>query len=311
VPFAVDGADVPLLFNAGLATGAAGGDVAATANAAISALQEAKSSGKSVVPYSAMLGSRILRRHELLPELKLAIARHEFELFYQPKILAATGAVLGAEALVRWRHPERGLVPPAEFIPILEDSGLIVEAGRLVLNQAIAAAARWQQRAPGFRIAINLSARELVEQDFLLHFSARLAANGCEAIDVELTESLLMQDLDTGANLLGRIRALGCQVAIDDFGTGYSSLSYLAQVPADWLKVDRSFISRLDQPGSAPRLVEGMVKMAHSLGMGVVAEGVETEAQAQCLRELACDVLQGYLFGRPMPADEFDRYLRA
>jgi EAL domain-containing protein (putative c-di-GMP-specific phosphodiesterase class I) len=212
------------------------------------------------------------------------------------------------EALIRWNSPELGLVPPVRFIPLLEESGLIVEVGLWALRRAALDHARW--RAQGLaapRIAVNVSAVQLREPDFVSRVAALLAEQAApQGIDIELTESLLMEDVESNIAKLNALRDYGVRLSIDDFGTGYSSLAYLAKLPAEILKIDRAFIlSMLDDPNTMT-LVSTMISMAHSLRMKVVAEGVETEEQAKILRLLRCDQMQGYLIGRPVPFDALD-----
>ena len=218
--------------------------------------------------------------------------------------------MLGAEALIRWRHPERGLVSPADFIPVLEDTGLVVPVGQWVMAEALAAALDWRRLRPDLRIAVNISAREMRNTSFLEQSRALLEPHaGDQPLDIEVTESVLMDNVEQSVRLLDGLRQLGCQVAIDDFGTGYSSLSYLARLPVDTVKIDRSFVTLLAHSPETMALVNNVIALSHSLGLQVVAEGVEEEEQAKLLRLLRCDQLQGYLLGRPMPATEFGALL--
>jgi EAL domain-containing protein (putative c-di-GMP-specific phosphodiesterase class I) len=215
--------------------------------------------------------------------------------------------MVGAEALIRWRHPQRGLVSPAEFIPVLEDTGLVVPVGRWVMATALAAALEWRRHRPDLRIAVNISAREMRNSSFLDQCRELLEPHaGDPPIDIEVTESVLMDNVEHSVRLLDGLRQFGCQVAIDDFGTGYSSLSYLARLPVDWVKIDRSFTMLLTHSPETVALVTNVISLSHSLNLQVVAEGVEEEEQAKLLRLLRCDQLQGYLLGRPVPAAEFE-----
>jgi EAL domain-containing protein (putative c-di-GMP-specific phosphodiesterase class I) len=228
-------------------------------------------------------------------------------LHYQPKYASATRRLVGAEALLRWRHPVNGLISPAEFIPVLEETGLIVPVGRWVMRSALETALAWRGAGhPQFRIAVNVSARELRNNRFLAVCQALLEPHAAhQAIDIEITESVIMDDIDHSICLLQGLRALGCRIAIDDFGTGYSSLNYLARLPTDTIKIDQSFVALLTQSPETMSLITNIITLAHSLSLDVVAEGVEDEEQAKLLRLLRCDVLQGYLLGRPMPAADF------
>jgi PAS domain S-box-containing protein/diguanylate cyclase (GGDEF)-like protein len=310
-PFALDAEQIRLGLRGGLAVSPDHGEQAeALEHSAASALAEARSRGMRSFAFNAELRGRATRRLALEHELRHAVEHDEFELFYQPKFNAATQRLVGAEALLRWRHPQRGLVSPAEFIPLLEDSALILPVGRWVMAQALRTVLDWRRRKPGLRIAVNVSARELRHPQFLDQVRTLLHPHADDQpLDIELTESLLMDDVNNSMHLLDSLRDLGCKVAIDDFGTGYSSLNYLARLPIDTIKIDHSFIVLLTQSPETLALVTNIINLAHSLSMNVVAEGVEEEEQAYLLRLLRCDVLQGYLLGRPMPAEDFARQL--
>jgi diguanylate cyclase (GGDEF)-like protein len=270
-----------------------------------SALKKAKSSTERVLFYDQRLAEAVGERLALEGKLRLALEREEFVLHYQAKVDVDTRRLEGVEALIRWNSPELGLVPPVRFIPLLEESGLIVEVGLWALRRAALDHALW--RAQGLaapRIAVNVSAVQLRESDFVSRVAALLAEQVApQGIDIELTESLLMEDVESNIQKLYALRDYGVSLSIDDFGTGYSSLAYLAKLPAEILKIDRAFIlTMLDDPNTMT-LVSTMISMAHSLRMKVVAEGVETEEQAKILRLLRCDQMQGYLIGRPVPFD--------
>jgi diguanylate cyclase (GGDEF)-like protein len=306
-PVVVDGESVYVTMSAGLALSPLHGqDGESLERSALAALAEAKKRRARVLPFTEDLRGRAARRLELERDLRNAIEDNQFTLWFQPKFNTATQRLLGAEALLRWRLPDGAIVGPADFIPVLEETGLIVPVGRWVLKRAIATAARWRQHHPSIRIAVNLSARELRSADFLEAYAAILGPHSAEqAIDIEVTESLLMDDVDRSTHLLDRLRELGCRVAIDDFGTGYSSLNYLARLPADEIKIDRSFIALLTQSPETMGLVTNIITLAHSLSLQVVAEGVEEEDQAKLLRLLRCDAMQGYLLGKPMSEQDF------
>ncbi|MDB6163603.1 MAG: hypothetical protein JWL98_1035, partial [Xanthomonadaceae bacterium] len=231
----------------------------------------------------------------------------EFELYYQPKFDATTRRLSGAEALLRWRHPQEGLISPADFIPALEETGLIVPVGGWVMAQALGTALHWRRTyLPDFRVAVNVSARELRHKDFLKEAKLLLepfAQN--QPLDIEVTESVLMDDIHRNISTLNALRQLGCRIDIDDFGTGYSSLNYLVKLPIDAIKIDRSFVIALADSPQTVALTSTIITLAHALGMRVIAEGVETEEQAGLLHLLHCDALQGYLLGRPMDAEMF------
>jgi EAL domain-containing protein (putative c-di-GMP-specific phosphodiesterase class I) len=218
------------------------------------------------------------------------------------------------EALLRWRHPQLGQVPPLKFIPVAEDSGQIEAIGAWVLDQALAQVARWRSAGhPGLRVAVNLSAQQLRVEGFVALVSQGLARHGLPgaALELEVTESVAMRDPSRTADMLRHLRRLGVSLAIDDFGTGHSSLAYLKQLPLNWLKLDRSFVMDLEHDANDAAICTATIQLAHSLGLGVVAEGVENAAQLEFLRRLHCDVVQGYFYSRPLPVAECEAYLQA
>jgi len=250
---------------------------------------------------------------ELQAALAHALARGELELHYQPKVELDSGEVAGVEALIRWRHPERGLIPPGHFIPLAEESGLIVDIGDWVLREACRQARAWRDAAlPPLRIAVNLSARQLRQDDLAERVAAALADAGVDAgcLEIELTESMVMQNLDTASRLLQRLKNLGVTLAMDDFGTGYSSLGYLRRFPFDTLKIDRSFVQDITTEPEDALIAVAVIAMAHSLGLKVVAEGVEAEAQMRYLQGHRCDEIQGYYYCKPLPAAAATDFLR-
>lgn len=274
---------------------------------AMTALADAHRLHRRVCAYSTHMRGTAARMIELERDLRRAFEQAEFQLHYQPKFEADTGRLCGAEALLRWRHPDTGPVAPVEFIPVLEETGLIIPVGHWVMRQALETALEWRERFdPDFRIAVNVSARELRHRTFLEKRRALLAPwADKQAIDVEITESVLMEDIEQTIPLLQALRDLGCRIAIDDFGTGYSSLNYLVRLPVDVIKLDRSFVSTLHENPATVALTTNIISLSHSLGLQLVAEGVEEEEQARLLRLLRCNVLQGYLLGRPMPKEDF------
>jgi EAL domain-containing protein (putative c-di-GMP-specific phosphodiesterase class I) len=282
-------------------------DAEALERSAMAALAEASRRGVSIHAFNDEMRGRASAWVRMEQDLRRAIDAGEFELFHQPKFDARHHRLVGAEALLRWRHPERGLVSPAEFIPVLENTGLIVPVGRWVMAEALRTATEWRAAGhPRLRIAVNLSARELRHPRFIDQCRELLSPfAGDPPLDIEVTESLLMDDLDQSLHLLDALRDLGCSVSIDDFGTGYSSLNYLARLPVDEIKIDQSFTAVLTQSPETLALVTNIIGLAHSLSLRVVAEGVEDEEQGKLLRLLRCDQLQGYWLGRPVPAAEF------
>jgi EAL domain-containing protein (putative c-di-GMP-specific phosphodiesterase class I) len=260
---------------------------------------------------------RVSERLRTETALRRALADEALSLYFQPIVAIADRSIVGAEALLRWKDPERGWIDPEHFIPIAEESGLIVPIGEWVLEQAALAAARWPAvRAGGGRpqVAVNLSARQVAHRAFIDQVAGVLARSGLppERLSLEITESVLMEEAEAPVEAVRELKRLGVGLILDDFGTGYSSLSYLNRLPIDVLKLDRSFIAPLRGGGdrTTAAIVSGIVTMAEALGMTVVAEGIEDPAQVEELRSLGCTYAQGFLFARPMPAAELDCLLR-
>jgi diguanylate cyclase (GGDEF)-like protein/PAS domain S-box-containing protein len=291
-----------------------GTDAATLLKHADAAMYLAKEKGKNNVQfYTAELAELAARQFQLESALQLALARGELLLHYQPKVHIDSGSTVGVEALLRWAHPTRGLVPPMEFIPLAEERGLIVPIGRWVIRTACRQIREWHAAGAAVPpVAVNLSARQFASDTLVDDIVEAMALYEVAPgeLEVELTESVLMADPERANEVLRRLHGLGVRIAIDDFGTGYSSLSYLKRFPAQTVKIDRSFISGLPTDGDDLAIAEAVIAMAHSLGLGVVAEGVETEAQLSALRDLGCDEAQGFLLGRPMPAAELKARLR-
>jgi diguanylate cyclase (GGDEF)-like protein len=266
-----------------------------------------------VLLFEPTMSAAMLERIDLENDLRSALVRGELRCHYQPIIDLHDGRVVGFEALVRWQHPTRGLIPPLSFIPMAEETGLIAPLGRWVLETACRQAVAWRSKTTGAPLvmSVNLSARQFVQAELVDEVSDILTMTGLEPseLELEITESVLMDQSESGVRTLRRLRELGVRLVLDDFGTGYSSLSYLKHLPLDTIKIDRSFVVGLD--GKADRsIVEAVVALAHGLGIGVVAEGIETETQHRQLIELGCDLGQGYLFSRPVPATEATRLLK-
>jgi diguanylate cyclase (GGDEF)-like protein/PAS domain S-box-containing protein len=278
------------------------------------AMYQAKGNGRDNYEFfQADMNSRAMARQSLENDLHHALQRREFFLHYQPKIDLETGAICGAEALLRWRHPQRGLVSPTQFIPVAEESGLIVPIGQWVLREACRQLEAWHSAGlANFGIAVNTSSVELRSRTFVDSLIAILEGTGIEPrhLQLELTETFLMQDSTSTAAVLNDIRSLGVAIALDDFGTGYSSLSYLKRFPIDTLKIDRSFVEELITESDSASIVNAVIAMGKSLRMRVVAEGVETREQLQFLQEHCCPEGQGYFFSRPIVAGEFTQLLR-
>ncbi len=259
--------------------------------------------------------SRHAQRPGLHRALRRALDERQFVLYYQPAIEFSTRRIVGLEALIRWRHPDRGLVPPAEFIPYAEESGMILPIGDWGLAEACGQIQKWREENiyhPSLRICVNLSARQFAREGLADRVEVLLRRFGISSrqLGLEMTESSLIPDAHTAMEVLGNLRSLGVSLLMDDFGTGYSSLSYLHKFPFDVLKIDRSFVSRITEGDQALQIVRTIVELARVLGMNVVAEGIEDIAQYELLRQLGCRYGQGYLFARPMPAEQIGRLLR-
>jgi len=293
-------------------------DAATLMQQADTALFAAKAGGRSRHQFhSEDLSQRTRDRVTMEADLRRGLTERQFSVHFQPKVALDDGRIVGAEALLRWNHPERGPVSPDVFIPVAEDSGLIVAIGAWVLRDACAAAADWNRAlAPGeppLRIAVNLSPRQFLNHDLVGTVNTALARTGCRAewIELEITERLLLDERGQAGETLDGLRAMGLTLAIDDFGTGHSALSYLTKYPISTLKIDKSFMrditTRTDQAG----VVRAIISMGHSLQLQLVAEGIETEEQARFLREQGCELAQGWLFGRPMPRQDFTALLLA
>jgi PAS domain S-box-containing protein len=307
-PLLVDGEETALRLHASvLLAPEQAAEAEAIERGLIAVLAEARRLEQPVLPFTEELRLRATQRAGLERDLRAAISGEQFELFLQPKFDAASHRLVGAEALIRWRHPQRGLVSPAEFIPVLEETGLVLEVGAWVRREGLRIWQGWKARGhEGLRVAVNVSARELRHADFVAQCTELLdPLVGEHGLDIEITESMLMDDISKSVHVLQALRSLGCKIAIDDFGTGYSSLNYLSRLPADTLKIDQSFTSALTVSADTLSLVTNIISLAHSLGLQVVAEGVEEEEQAKLLRLLRCDELQGYHLGKPMPVEEF------
>jgi len=264
--------------------------------------------------FSGEMNARAQERLAVESFLRLALRRSELVLHYQPRMRVATGELAGVEALIRWQHPRRGLLEPARFIEVAEDSGLIVPIGEWVIDTACAQLAAWQRTLkPDLHLSVNLAVGQVADGDRLYRTVAdALQRHGVRpaTLELELTESHLMKDIEEKCVLLNRLGDLGVGLAIDDFGTGYSSLSYLKRLPVDSIKIDGSFVRDIGADPNDEAIIQAILAMAHSLQLSVVAEGVETAAQLQALRELGCDEYQGFHESPALPAAEFERKYR-
>jgi diguanylate cyclase (GGDEF)-like protein len=276
------------------------------------AMHRAKEHGRNNVQFfKREMNVRLEERLLFENRLRHAMERNEFSINYQPQVDARSGAIVGVEALLRWTHPELGAVPPAKFIPLAEEIGLIGEIGQWVLRTACRQNAEWQAAGlPAIPMAVNVSIRQFRSHEFLTLVDAALCETGLkpEFLDLELTESLLVEEPEWAAQVLADLRAIGISVSVDDFGTGYSSLSYLKRLPLNALKVDKSFIQDIRSIDDAV-ITRSIISLGHNLGLTVVAEGVETADQLQVVRELGCDRIQGYYFSKPLPSDQMTVYL--
>ena len=315
-PFEVAGSSVPLNASLGIAVSNGSDDAAALLRNADLALYRAKGQGKGRFEvYEAGMHAAVVERMGVKADLRRAVAAGEFEPFYQPIVDLMSGQVTGVEALVRWNHPERGLVAPLNFIPLAEETGLIIDIGREVLNRACADMAMWRRHlrddAPA-TVSVNLSARQIQYPGLIDDVKNALhnASLPASALTLEITESILLDDADAAAHTLDGLKRLGLTIALDDFGTGYSSLSYLDRFPVDIVKIDKSFIDALAGASSlGSPLVAAIINLGTLLGLGVTAEGIESVDQVARLRQLGCVHGQGYYFAKPMPASELTAHL--
>jgi PAS domain S-box-containing protein/diguanylate cyclase (GGDEF)-like protein len=306
-PFVAGGTELRVSVKAGIALFPSdGADAQALFANAEAALGEAQQSGERYCFHARELTAGAAEQLLLENKLRQALEKEEFVLHYQPKVEVATRKLVGLEALIRWQSPELGLVPPMKFIPMLEETGLITQVGAWALRRAALDHRAWSEsRLAPPRVAVNVSPVQLRQRDFVESVeNAILEGLAPVAIDLEITESLIMEDIEGNKDKLARVRGLGIGIAVDDFGTGYSSLAYLARLPVQALKIDRAFIVAMEKDANAMTIVSTIVSLAHSLRLKVVAEGVETEEQARYLQLLGCDEMQGWLCGRPVPAAE-------
>ncbi len=315
-PFLLEGNKVYCSACIGIALYPADGNTAeALQGSADVALHQAKAHGRGSLRFhSAEMTRKARHRLTMETELRRALAQDELRLHFQPQIDLLSGDITGMEALVRWQHPERGMVPPGDFIPLAEESGLIVPLGEWVLQQACRQIRQWQQAGlPVPQVAVNVSALQLSQGRLVESVRRALAETGIQPqqLELEITETLVMADREASFRSLADLQALGVQLSIDDFGTGYSSLGYLQQLEADKLKIDMSFVRDMTTSSGNASIVRAIIALGHSLGLEVIAEGVEDVGQARYLRALQCDVMQGFLISRPLPAEQIEAFVRS
>jgi EAL domain-containing protein (putative c-di-GMP-specific phosphodiesterase class I) len=275
-------------------------------------MYHAKQQGKAAFQYySAAMNAASVERLTLETGLRRALEDGSLELQYQPQVEMKGGRIIGAEALLRWRHPERGYISPASFIPIAEESGLILPIGEWVLERACAQAVAWQRAGFQIPVAVNVSGVQFQRQDLTAIVRRKLAATGLapSLLHIEITETVIVSARDRAVAVLAQLRELGVRLALDDFGTGYSSLSYLKNFPIDTLKIDRSFVSEMLTDSTTASIIEAIISMTRVLGLSVIAEGVEDQAQYKFLQEIGCDAIQGFYVSKAVPADEFAKLL--
>ncbi len=277
-----------------------------------SALVEAKTQGNDYQYYTPALHQKAMERIHLLHSLRYALENQNFELHYQPQV-NEHGMVVGAEALIRWNHPELGLIPPARFIPLAEETGLIIPLGQWIMHQACSHAKTWINNGIPIPVSVNLSTEQMKDKNLVDLVEQAVGKNDLspEQLHIEITESSLMEDVDRNMRVLHQIREIGCSFSIDDFGTGYSSLSYLKRLPIYAIKIDRSFVIGLPDDAQDCALVRAITAMARGLNLEVVAEGVDSEAQLKFLRDADCRIIQGYFYSKPLPLDSFVSYAQA
>ena len=310
-PFVLEGREFFVTASIGIALSPQdGNELSQLMKNADTAMYHAKERGKNNFQfYQADMNASALERLELESDLRHALEQEEFVLYYQPQFSGDGKRLTGAEALLRWRHPRRGLVPPGDFIPVLEELGLVVDVGDWVISEACRQLKAWHQakvRVP--KVSVNISARQFSDGQLGTRIATILKETGLPpaCLELELTESILMREVSEAMQILAGLKNLGLSIAVDDFGTGYSSLNYLKQFPIDVLKIDRTFVDGLPSGEQDAQIARAIIAMAHSLNLAVIAEGVETHEQLDFLREHGCDEVQGYLFGRPMPASRFE-----
>jgi diguanylate cyclase (GGDEF)-like protein len=311
-PIVIDGMELRVLLKAGIAVFPADGEsTESLCGNAETALSKAKQANQRYLFYAPEMNARVAESLAMENRLRRALEDGQLSLHYQPKIDVKSGAVAGLEALIRWTDPELGSVPPAKFVTLMEETGIILAAGRWALRQAARDIRHWRSLGVSVpRVSVNVSAIQLRQADFVEAVLQALAAADRPLLDLEITESVLVEDIEESTRKLQTLRRAGIEISVDDFGTGYCSLSYLARLPVDTLKIDRSFVVRMREAGYPRNIVAMIVSLAHTLGLKVIAEGVEEDAQVRLLKELGCDQIQGFYASQPLPADKVEALLR-
>jgi EAL domain-containing protein (putative c-di-GMP-specific phosphodiesterase class I) len=308
-PFRIDGTEMFITASIGLALYPLDGeDPESLVKNAGAAMHFVKEQGRDNYQfYSRAMNATALEKLSMESQLRKALEREQFTLYFQPKVQPSSGRIVGLEALIRWRHPELGMVSPTQFIPVAEETGLIVPIGEWVLREASRQNQRWRERGfPPIHVAVNIASLHFRQGGLIESVAQALRESHLDPslLELEVTESMLMQSVDATLDTLFRLKDMGVRLAIDDFGTGYSSLSYLKRFPLDTLKIDRSFIKDLPRDAEDAAIAKAIIAMAHSLKLAVVAEGVELAEQLAFLQQHGCDVVQGYLFSHPVSADD-------
>jgi EAL domain-containing protein (putative c-di-GMP-specific phosphodiesterase class I) len=313
-PYQLQGKTVVITASIGIASlGPDGEDVDTLLRNAEAAMHAAKGKGRNTYQfYSQSMNVALAERLSLESDLRKALERDEFLLHYQPQVAVRTWDIAGVEALIRWRHPDRGMVSPASFIPLAEEIGLIGEIGRWVLWTACRQQVAWSAKGLDLSIAVNLSGVQFHQSSLLEMIAGVVKETGAAPakIELELTESIAMQQADSAVSVFRQLKAMGFRLSIDDFGTGYSSLAYLKRFPLDTLKIDRAFVKDLAEGSDHAAIPLAIIAMAHGLNLHVLAEGVETQEQLAILREHGCDAIQGYLFSQPLSSDLVEQLVR-
>ncbi len=313
-PYMIDGYDLSVTSSIGISICPDDSSVAETLiQNADTAMYLSKNMGRNAFQfYTKAIHDKVVRKLQLEDALRKAVEEQQFVLYYQPKVNLISKQICGMEALIRWQHPDIGIVSPIEFIPLAEETGLIIEIGEWVIAEAFGQMKEWSETFSWLNdMAINLSARQFQQAGFVNYIEAMLKETGVESanIDFEITESMIMNDVKAAINVLAELRQLGVSISIDDFGTGYSSLSYLKHLPADSLKVDRSFVRELVHDRDDQAITKSIIALADNLNLRVIAEGIETSEQEEMLTAMGCEYAQGYYFSRPVPAAEMQQLL--